>query len=93
VARVVAILFLEDETLVLAEPRIESPSRYDWLILAMTLTVRLVDTVCPKTFAFSREDKADRPALKALAGIEPGERTNIDERPLDWALPFALWVP
>jgi hypothetical protein len=28
VARVVASLFLDDETLVLADPRIKSPSRY-----------------------------------------------------------------
>jgi len=44
---------------------------------------------------FSREDKAEKPELDALATTGPGRRIDIDERPLDCVLPIdhrALWA-
>jgi hypothetical protein len=93
VASVAAVPLLEDETFFLVEPRIKDSSMRTQPSLATREDAGLVYTARPEALAFSRGIKTDTPTLDALAGTVPGVRTNIDERPCDCMLPFAVLVP
>jgi hypothetical protein len=92
VASIVASLFLEDQAMVLVEPRMKNPNVRKGLALVAILEVRLVYTAPPEVVALIREAKADIPVLNALARTGPGRRTNIEERPLACVLPAVLCV-